>query len=191
MNVKAWGPGAWDFLHTVTFNYPEDPDVTKREGYRAFFFDVDEVLPCSYCRDSFRHFIKRHPVEPHLGDRYALVRWLYRMHNLVNKKLKVPKSKVPSLLEVVIKYEARRSESEETHPERYFSEHTVTAGGSELLRLLIDQERQKLRKRVGGSGGVPLHHRSSSAAFSSSSSSSSYSSSSPASLLLSANSDDQ
>ena len=37
MNVNKWGPGGWEFLHSITFNYPLDPIDTDKENYRIFF----------------------------------------------------------------------------------------------------------------------------------------------------------
>lgn len=94
MNTKFWGPAGWVMLHTITFNYPEviddkDEDHVERRKYtKRLFNDLRYTLPCKYCRLSFKEFLKQEPIEPHLGSRDALTHWLYRVHNLVNDKLR-------------------------------------------------------------------------------------------------------
>jgi len=94
MNTRFWGPGAWEFLHTITFNYPElidekDEDHIERRKYtKRLFLDLQYTLPCKYCRQSFKEFLKQEPLEPNLKSRADLTMWLYRVHNLVNDKLR-------------------------------------------------------------------------------------------------------
>lgn len=95
--TKVWGPAGWLFLHCVSFGYPQDPTSydlehnypvgSTRESYRRFFHEVGGVLPCRYCRDSYREYVKASPVEPHLGSRKELVAWFWEIHNRVNEKL--------------------------------------------------------------------------------------------------------
>ena len=37
MNVNKWGPGGWDFLHSITFNYPLEPNDLDKKIYSDFF----------------------------------------------------------------------------------------------------------------------------------------------------------
>ena len=97
--TKVWGPAGWLFLHCVTFGYPESPDLydneyglapgTTRSRYRRFFTEVGNVLPCRYCRDSYKEFIKEDRIEHNIQDRDHLVEWFWRIHNKVNQKLGV------------------------------------------------------------------------------------------------------
>lgn len=94
MNTTKWGPGAWVFLHTITFNYPLDPntkdedeELTKREVYSNYFKFAQKILPCKYCRKSYKVYIKFLPIDPFLDDREGVTYWLYRLHDLINKKL--------------------------------------------------------------------------------------------------------
>ena len=58
MNVNEWGPGGWTFLHTITFNYPLNPDLEDKKKYKGFFESVKKMLPCKYCRNSFEIYMK-------------------------------------------------------------------------------------------------------------------------------------
>ncbi len=92
MNTKFWGPPGWEFLHAIAFNYPEsieNEDDKERQLYtERLFNDLQYTLPCKYCRESFKLFLKAEPLKPHLGSRADLTKWLYRVHNLVNDKLR-------------------------------------------------------------------------------------------------------
>jgi hypothetical protein len=94
MNTKMWGPPAWKFTHTITFNYPEtinwedEQQVILSNKIKTMFTEFQNTLPCKYCRESFRKFLKQLPIEPFLGSRRALTYWFYCIHNKVNQKLR-------------------------------------------------------------------------------------------------------
>ena len=48
---------------------------------------LQTILPCVYCRNSFKDFLKKIPIEPYLIGRIELMYWLYLMKDLVNNKL--------------------------------------------------------------------------------------------------------
>ena len=54
MEPEIWGPNAWLFLHTVTFNYPKNPTVIDRNNYYDFFNSLQNVLPCPKCQEHFK-----------------------------------------------------------------------------------------------------------------------------------------
>jgi len=115
MNTISWGQPSWVYLHTVTFNYPDDPEEydtihekpigSTRQKYKDFFTNVGETLPCKYCRDSYRIFIKENPIR--LDSRDEITLWLYEIHNKVNDKL--GKKGIP-FEEVQQKYESFRAD---------------------------------------------------------------------------------
>ena len=94
MDTKFWGPPGWVFLHTITFNYPwkidnKNPEHRQRKKYTKQLFENQQyTLPCKYCRDSFKRFLRELPIDPHLGSRRSLTRWFYNIHNKVNAKLR-------------------------------------------------------------------------------------------------------
>ena len=109
MNVNKWGPPGWKFLHTITFNYPLNPDVNDKKRYKFFFNSIETILPCKYCRDSFKIYAKYLPIDKFLNDREGVTYWLYKIHNLVNEKVFAKKDKCCDFLEVVEKYEGFRA----------------------------------------------------------------------------------
>jgi len=106
MNVNKWGPGGWIFLHTISFNYPLEPNEYDKQRYTIFFNSIKDILPCKYCRQSFEIYIKYIPIEPFLESREGVTYWLFRIHNLINEKLFKDKE---SFKNVVLKYEKIRA----------------------------------------------------------------------------------
>lgn len=88
--TKIWGPPLWTSLHCITFGYPLEPTTEIKKQYKNFFQNIGNVLPCKYCRDSYKVFIKEEGSildDEALTNRETLTKWLYNLHNKVNKKL--------------------------------------------------------------------------------------------------------
>ena len=110
MQTRVWGPAGWLFLHSIAQNYPWKPTMEQQENYLNFFRLTGNVLPCRYCRESYQDFIKEPDTELKMNimkNRYSLVKWLYDIHNKVNKKLNIKCNE--SLKNVWEKYESFRS----------------------------------------------------------------------------------
>jgi hypothetical protein len=106
MQTDKWGPHAWEFLHTITFAYPESPSAVDRQNHYDLFSNLKYTLPCKYCRESYAVFFRHLKIDDYLDSRYGLVFWLYVFHNLVNLKL----GKQPaSFKDVLTKYENIRA----------------------------------------------------------------------------------
>jgi hypothetical protein len=117
MQTRAWGPPGWMFLHCIAQNYPQEPTPKQKKKYQEFFKLVGDVLPCRYCRESYQQFIKEPSTtlsRTVMKNRTSLSRWLYDIHNKVNKKLEV--KEIPTFEEVTEKYEAFRSKCTHKSP---------------------------------------------------------------------------
>ena len=84
MEPNVWGPPGWIFLHTVTFQYPENPTDLDKQKYYTFFNSLKNVLPCPNCREHYRENFENIPIR--LESREDLIEWLIDIHNEVNKK---------------------------------------------------------------------------------------------------------
>ena len=84
-NNNIWGPPAWTFLHTVTYNYPENPTEDDKRNYHNFFDSLQHVLPCEKCKDHYKQNIQKYDLDSNLDSREDLVKWLIDLHNNVNK----------------------------------------------------------------------------------------------------------
>lgn len=90
MNTQVWGPPMWTSMFMIASNYPLK--ITKntihlKKYYKDFFLNMQHLLPCVYCRNSFVLFLKELPIEPYLGSRKKILYWVYLMKDKVNNKL--------------------------------------------------------------------------------------------------------
>ena len=84
-NNNIWGPPAWTFLHTVTYNYPENPTEDDKRNFYNFFDSLQNVLPCEKCKEHYKQNIQKYDLKNSLGSREDLVKWLIDLHNDVNR----------------------------------------------------------------------------------------------------------
>lgn len=89
--TKIWGPPFWETLHCAAAGYPLEPTDDDKKNYRDFYISIKNVLPCKYCRDSYTDFITKEKelmIEDYVFEsRENLMRWVYKLHERVNKKL--------------------------------------------------------------------------------------------------------
>jgi len=84
MNPDIWGPKFWFSLHSVTFDYPLNPDISEKIRIKDFFNSLEYILPCRICRVNYSKHIREIPIENNLDSRKKLVYWLIDIHNSVN-----------------------------------------------------------------------------------------------------------
>ncbi len=82
MEPNIWGPGAWLFLHSITFQYPDNPTELDKENYKTFFESLQEVLPCPSCSEHYKNNLNKFPIRVESKD--ELIEWLIDIHNEVN-----------------------------------------------------------------------------------------------------------
>ena len=102
-NNNIWGPPAWTFLHTVTYNYPENPTEDDKKNFYNFFMNLQHVLPCEKCKSHYKQNIQKYDLKNNLGSRQELVKWLIDLHNDINKDNGKP---ILSYSEVYNKYQS-------------------------------------------------------------------------------------
>ena len=116
MLTAVWGPGVWHTLHTMSFNYPVEPTDLDKRNYRNFILSLKYVLPCGKCRKNLRRNLKKLPIEmKHMANRDTFSRYVYRLHELINKMLK--KQSGLSYEVVRERYEHFRSRCTVTNPQ--------------------------------------------------------------------------
>ena len=88
MLTSVWGPSLWHSLHTISFNYPVNPNQNDKKNYKRFILSLKHVLPCKYCRMNFRKNLKDVPLNDNaLKNRANFSRWMYNLHEHINKML--------------------------------------------------------------------------------------------------------
>ena len=115
MITPSWGPAAWHFIHMMSFNYPVNPTAENKKYYRDFVYNLRHVLPCKYCRINLTNNLKKKPLLMcHMRSRATFSRYIYELHELVNKML--GKNSHLSYCDVRERYEHFRSRCTDEKP---------------------------------------------------------------------------
>ena len=108
MLTSVWGPNLWHVLHTISFNYPVNPTEKQKKRYMNFIKSLQYVLPCRYCRDNLKKNLKTLKFNKSvMKNRDSFSKWLYKLHNHINKML--GKSNSVSYSEIRDRYEHFRA----------------------------------------------------------------------------------
>jgi hypothetical protein len=88
MLTTVWGPGIWHFLHTMSFNYPNEPTKEQKRHYREFILNLENVLPCKFCRINLKKNFKKLPLKnEYMKNRYTFSKYIYDLHEHINTML--------------------------------------------------------------------------------------------------------
>ena len=88
MDTRYWGPSGWRLLHLISFAASKGGTTPT---LCEFFNTLPYVLPCKYCRKSLSEYMMKDPVE---CNKKNIAKWLWRIHNDVNAKLRLQSSSV-------------------------------------------------------------------------------------------------
>jgi hypothetical protein len=125
MLVQVWGPAMWHYLHTMSFNYPVEPTTENKKHYRDFVYNLRHVLPCKYCRINLSNNLAKKPLlSCHMQSRNTFSRYIYELHELVNKML--GKKSHLSYCDVRERYEHFRSRCTKEKPKIFTFKKTST-----------------------------------------------------------------
>lgn len=117
MLTSIWGPPMWHSLHTMSFNYPIKPTKEDKINYYNYFVALQNVLPCKYCRDNLKDNYKKLPLKKSVfKNRDTLSRFVYDLHELVNKRL--GKKSTLTYNQVRDRYENFRARCMDTKPSK-------------------------------------------------------------------------
>ena len=88
MLTSVWGPSLWHVLHTMSFNYPNEPTREDKQNYKNFILNLQNVLPCKYCRINLKSNFKQLPLTMEcMKNRYTFSMYIYNLHEIINKML--------------------------------------------------------------------------------------------------------
>lgn len=88
MLTTVWGPSLWHFLHTMSFNYPNEPTKEQKHQYMTFIYQLKHVLPCKYCRMNLKKNFKAVPLKmANMESRLTFSKYIYDLHEHINKML--------------------------------------------------------------------------------------------------------
>ena len=158
MDTRYWGPSGWSLLHSIASAYHPTRNCPKRVQH--FFDSLPTVLPCIYCRRSLADYYQQLPLKPsYLTDNRKFQCWLYRIHNLVNGKLRnqgLPVDPDPRLSDIINKF----SGHEETaclHGWDFL--YAIAMNYPEDPQLITVEQRHGYRKFFDNLASVLPNHR--------------------------------
>lgn len=85
IDPKTWGSSAWRLLHDLSFYVANMNVAAIHEQAKEFFTLLRHVLPCSKCQLAYDRHLLRLPFPV---DSKAVPRWVFDLHNRVNKDVK-------------------------------------------------------------------------------------------------------
>lgn len=123
--TSIWGPLAWTFLHTISFNYPVNPTPEDKKHYRDFILNLKNVLPCKHCRINLANNFKKNPLKMcNMANRDVFSRYIYDLHETVNRMLN--KKSNLTYCDVRERYEHFRSRCTDEKPKVFTFNKTTT-----------------------------------------------------------------
>ena len=85
---EVWGPKAWHLLHAFSINNNFKISEDKIHNYYIFYTTFLYVLPCLICSEHYSDILYNiHPLEKDKINRIYLKRWVFEIHNIINKEL--------------------------------------------------------------------------------------------------------
>ena len=88
MLTYVWGPSLWHFLHTMSFNYPVNPNDDDKSNYMNFIHSLKFILPCKYCRDNMKRNLKETGFSKKcMKNRESFSNYVFNLHNHINEML--------------------------------------------------------------------------------------------------------
>ena len=90
MGPSVWGPIFWKTMHIVSLGYSNFPTETEQQAAIHFFESLQYMIPCPICKEHYKHNLELMPVKDAIKNKQTLIRWMYNMHNAVNKQLGKP-----------------------------------------------------------------------------------------------------
>ena len=95
LSVWLWGPPLWEFLHCIAY-FSDTKQVYDPDTLAKFFLLLHPILPCIYCRNSYggdgqpgllqKTIDEKGSIQSVVPKR-QLTLFVYKLHELVNKKL--------------------------------------------------------------------------------------------------------
>lgn len=104
----------WVVLHTMSFIYPEDPNIDDKKKNYNFIKSIRDIIPCEVCKRDYTNYINKTIHQPEnesenepenepetnpdksikityesnvLKNKQNYIKWVIKFHNRVNKKL--------------------------------------------------------------------------------------------------------
>lgn len=89
-NPNVWGPHYWFFLHTISYNYPNNPNQVLKRKYYDLIMNFPVFIPDNESRKTFLLLLDKYPISPYLDNSTDFQKWVHFIHNKVNERLQKP-----------------------------------------------------------------------------------------------------
>jgi hypothetical protein len=95
---REWGNPLWKILHSLTESLGNQRNtmLATDEAHEMVFLlrDLEKVMPCQLCRQHYNTWRREHPLEKlsvlrGQALREAVRKWLYELHETVNRDRKI------------------------------------------------------------------------------------------------------
>lgn len=99
MSIEStvWGPHFWYVLHSIAITYPDRPTRAKMNALMSMMTGLSELIPCPICKEHFIKIVAKGidkegipKIADVLTNRYDFFRWVYDVHDFVNRKKMIP-----------------------------------------------------------------------------------------------------
>jgi hypothetical protein len=90
IDPEVWGKHYWFFLHTTAYYYPKNPSSVTKRKYYDLIQNIPLFIPNPEMGDYFAYLINMYPISPYLDNRDSFIRWVWFIHNKINKKIGKP-----------------------------------------------------------------------------------------------------
>ena len=81
------GKHYWFFLNTVAIKYPDWPNSVTKSKYYDFIQNFPLFIPDESMGDNFSKLLYKFPVTTYLDTKLNFIKWIYLIHNEINKQL--------------------------------------------------------------------------------------------------------
>jgi hypothetical protein len=82
-------------------SYPNTPNAVTKKKYYDFIQNIPLFIPVEQISGEFSKLLDQYPVQPYLDNKESFIRWMWFIHNKINKKLEKPQI---SLNDFYVKY---------------------------------------------------------------------------------------
>jgi len=128
---RIWGWDAWKFLHRSAIAYPAKPSDEQKQRARNFFEALPLFIPCPSCAVHYKKYFDTTFSDETLKSSKTLSKWIYELHETVNKRLGVDSGvKLEDVPKVVNKFPSRYIDLDTGYilqKARYADEYGVSA----------------------------------------------------------------
>ena len=86
------GRHTWFLLHSIAAKFPEYPNQADRDAMHGIIGALGQLYPCKLCRKHLKQQLRnmQEMGSPALNSRTDLIKWMCKMHNIVNKDIGKP-----------------------------------------------------------------------------------------------------